>query len=52
MEKIEFIAGAQNVFDSYPDVNPHAGNAGSLYPATAPAGYSGGLYYVKVRADF
>lgn len=52
MEKIEFIAGAQNVFDSYPDVNPHAGDAGSLYPATAPAGYSGGLYYVKVRADF
>ncbi len=49
---VELVAGAQNIFDSYPDENPFAGVVGSLYPATAPGGYSGGLYYVKVRGNF
>jgi len=53
-EGIELIAGAQNVFDSYPDkLSPgNAGVAGSLYPPTAPGGYRGGFYYFRVRADF
>ncbi|MEO1731244.1 MAG: TonB-dependent receptor, partial [Pseudomonadota bacterium] len=51
-DKFEIVAGAQNVFDNYPDVNPFAGIVGSLYPTTAPSGFSGGLYYVKLRASF
>ncbi len=52
VDGIEFIAGAQNVFDSFPDpLAPGiAGVAGSKYPAVAPAGYSGGLYYFRLRA--
>ncbi|MEZ5892943.1 MAG: TonB-dependent receptor [Parvularculaceae bacterium] len=53
-EGIELIAGAQNVLDSYPDpLSPgNAGVAGSKYPPIAPAGFLGGLYYVKLRANF
>ena len=51
---LEVIAGAQNVFDSYPDaLSPgNAGVAGSKYPPIAPAGYLGGFYYFKLRAEF
>lgn len=54
VDGIEVIAGAQNVFDSYPDaLSPgNAGVAGSKYPPIAPAGYLGGFYYFKVRAEF
>ena len=51
-DKVQLIAGAQNVFNQFPDENPFQGIVGSLYPATAPGGFSGGLYYFKVRADF
>ncbi len=44
--------GAQNAFDSYPDENPFGGVVGSKYPATAPAGYQGGFYYIRTRASF
>ena len=52
---VEIIAGAQNVFDSYPDslVGPgFAGIVGSQYPATAPGGYKGGFYYFRTRVTF
>ncbi|WP_411819112.1 TonB-dependent receptor [Hyphococcus formosus] len=53
VEGVEIIAGVQNVFDSYPDAlsAANAGVAGSQYPPVAPAGYSGGLYYFRLRAD-
>ncbi|MEM9015334.1 MAG: TonB-dependent receptor, partial [Pseudomonadota bacterium] len=51
VEGVQLIAGVQNAFDSFPDENPFAGIVGSLYPATAPGGFSGGLYYFKLRAD-
>ncbi len=53
-EGIEIMAGAQNVFDSYPDeLDPGTqGVVGSRYPAVAPGGYKGGFYYFRVRADF
>ena len=52
--QVELIAGAQNVFDSYPDELSVAnrGVAGALYPPIAPAGFAGGFYYFKVRAEF
>lgn len=53
IDGVELIAGAQNVFNSFPDplsaVN--AGVAGSQYPPIAPAGYLGGFYYFKLRVD-
>jgi len=51
-DRVELVAGAQNVLDNLPDENPFAGIVGARFPATAPNGYSGGLYYFKIRADF
>ena len=51
VDNVSLIVGAQNVFDSYPDENPFQGIVGSLYPATAPAGFTGGYYYFKLRAS-
>jgi iron complex outermembrane recepter protein len=53
MERIEFVAGAQNVFDSFPDPlsAANASVAGARYPPIAPAGYLGGFYYFKVRVE-
>ena len=54
MENVEVIAGAQNVFDSYPtalSAANGAGVAGAVYPPIAPAGFNGGYYYFKLRVD-
>ncbi len=51
---VELIAGAQNVFNSYPDelsAANGAGVAGAQYPPIAPAGFNGGFYYFKLRAE-
>lgn len=48
-DETEVVFGGRNIFDSYPDDNPHAPVAGSQYPATAPNGYSGGQWYIKAR---
>lgn len=54
MKGIEISAGAENAFDSDPDpLDPGiAGVVGSKFPAVAPAGFNGGFYYFRVRADF
>ena len=54
IRNVEIIAGAQNIFDSYPDPlsAANAGVAGAAYPPIAPAGFAGGFYYFKVRAEF
>lgn len=44
--------GAQNLFDTKPDENPHSGIAGSLYPTTSPMGINGGFYYVRANYTF
>ena len=54
-ENVQLIAGAQNVLNSYPDelsAANGAGVAGAQYPPIAPAGFNGGFYYFKVRAEF
>ena len=51
-DRVELVVGAQNVFDSDPDLNPFSGIVGAQFPTTAPAGFNGGLYYFKVRANF
>ena len=53
MDNIEIVAGAQNVFNSFPDPlsAANAGIAGPQYPPVAPAGYNGGFYYFKLRVE-
>ena len=48
-QNMELIVGAANLFDNMPDRNPFAGIVGSKYPATAPFGYNGGQWYLKMR---
>ncbi len=48
-ENLELVAGAQNLFDSFPESNPFAGATGAQYSITSPAGFNGGHYYLKVR---
>jgi iron complex outermembrane receptor protein len=49
---VNFIIGASNLFDNYPDENPAAGSLGQLYPEAAPTGFNGGQYYGKIRINF
>lgn len=49
---LELIAGAQNLFDQYPDDNPHAAVVGAKYPVTNAYGFNGGTYYIKARYSF
>lgn len=51
-ENWEFVLGARNAFDSTPEKNPFAGVAGATYLPTAPSGFTGGSYYLKVKAEF
>ena len=51
-ERWEMIGGAANVLDNYPVEHPYQRTAGAKYPTTAPFGFSGGQYYVKVRYLF
>ncbi len=53
VEGVELIAGAQNVFDSTPDPLSAgtAGIVGSKFPPLSPAGYNGGFYYFRLRAE-
>jgi iron complex outermembrane recepter protein len=53
VEGVELIAGAQNVFDSTPDplAAATAGIVGSQFPPLSPAGYNGGFFYFRLRAE-
>ena len=50
--EIRLVAGAQNLFDTYPTENPHARSSGARYPDSSPYGFSGGFYYFRVIWDF
>ena len=52
VDGVEAILGVNNIFDNYPDVNPSAGSLGQLYPEASPTGFTGGLYYTKLRVNF
>lgn len=51
---LEISLGGANVFDNYPDrLAPDvAGIAGAKYPTTAPFGFNGGQYYLRLRRSF
>lgn len=47
--------GLRNALDTYPDEHEFAGVAGYLgadYALNHPAGFNGGSYYVRLRADY
>lgn len=48
-DEFEWVIGADNVFDEYPDDNPWAGIVGAAYPVTSPMGFNGGFYYTRIR---
>ncbi|HEX2493754.1 MAG TPA: TonB-dependent receptor [Steroidobacter sp.] len=52
-DALTFVAGAQNVFDEYPDENPGAAaGAGNRYSQYTPFGFNGGLWYGRFNYSF
>jgi iron complex outermembrane receptor protein len=47
-EKVKVSIGADNLFDTYPTKNPYASILGAKYSVSAPAGFGGGFYYLKI----
>jgi iron complex outermembrane recepter protein len=45
-DKVSISVGAENLFHSYPTDNPYG--SGALYAVTAPGGFNGGFYYLKL----
>ncbi len=45
---VSLAAGARNVLDTYPDLNPNAGRLGNRYPPSTPFGFDGGFYYTRL----
>ena len=48
----EFIAGIDNLLDTYPDKNPGAGDLGQLYSEASPFGFNGMSWYLRARLTF
>ncbi len=51
-ESTTVSVGAQNLFDTYPDVQGNAGDVGLTYSEITPWGFNGGFYYVRVNYDW
>ncbi len=51
-ESTTLSVGAENVFDTRPELNPYRGEVGSEYPPTSPSGINGGFYYANVSVTF
>lgn len=49
---LELIGGVNNLFDTFNDENPGAGDLGQLYPESGPFGLNGGQWYLKARYSF
>lgn len=52
LDNIEIAVGAQNLFDTYPTLNPWAGIVGAKYGERSPFGFNGGSWYVRANAKF
>ena len=53
-EGVTLVAGAQNLFDTYPQKTsqPAQDGVGMLYPENSPYGFNGGFYYLRAIWDF
>lgn len=52
LDNLEIAVGAQNLFDTYPTLNPWAGIVGANYGERSPFGFNGGSWYVRANAKF
>ncbi len=51
-ENVEIIVGVDNLFDTYPEENPFAGDLGQQYSEASPFGFNGGAWYLRARVIF
>nr|WP_297348949.1 TonB-dependent receptor [uncultured Glaciecola sp.] len=51
-DQLEFVIGADNLLDAYPEKNPGAGGSGQLYSESSPFGFNGGTWYLQARSTF
>jgi iron complex outermembrane receptor protein len=51
-DNIELIGGIANIFDTYPEKNPGAGDLGQLYSEASPFGFNGGQWYLRAKMNF
>ena len=51
-DNVDIVLGIDNLFDTYPDENPFAGDLGQLYSEASPFGFNGGGWYLQGRVMF
>jgi iron complex outermembrane receptor protein len=51
-DNTEFVFGIENLFDTFPDENPFAGDLGQIYAESNPFGFNGGAWYLQARVTF
>lgn len=51
-DSIEIVGGIANLFDTFPDENPGAGDLGQLYSESSPFGFNGGQWYLRATMSF
>ena len=51
-DSIEVLFGIENLFDTFPDTNPFAGDLGQIYAESSPHGFNGGAWYLQGRVTF
>jgi len=49
---VDLTAGAENIFDAYPDEATFQASRGLVYSRNAPYDTDGGLYYIRLGVDF
>ncbi len=51
-DNTEVLLGIENLFDTFPDKNPFAGDLGQIYSEASPFGFNGGAWYLQARVTF
>jgi iron complex outermembrane receptor protein len=51
-DNTEVLFGIENLFDTFPDKNPFAGDLGQIYSEASPFGFNGGAWYLQARVTF
>ncbi len=51
-DNLEVVVGVDNLFDTFPDKNPFAGDLGQLYSEASPFGFNGAGWYLRGSVTF
>ena len=51
-DNVDIVLGIENLFDTFPDENPFAGDLGQIYSEASPFGFNGGAWYLQGRVTF